>query len=295
MLMIHTSLFRLPKQLVRVWRNEFTRVICDRLSSEKVRNAFFPDTHFLHHSNKLIALRNVKQQLQHMDIRIEKKKMRKCLRVFFFSFMAMCVSCVATIFTWQKIAYNVQKYIEDVVCVACACASMTCSWLWCYCLLIIRAPNRFYRSLCASNIYLMRISKEEKHFLKWMVFLLFSFFYVLFYFFFFFGMYVSSSTPSSLCIKCVVLNTILAVIYILFYCGYKPYLLQSTGINVWRVCICIISAIGTCCGYAFKKPTTTSTATMLMLFFTMVKTSTMNCTNNNNARATTNETKKKCI
>lgn len=40
MLMIHTSLFTLPKQLVRVWRNEFTRCICDRLSSEQVRCFF---------------------------------------------------------------------------------------------------------------------------------------------------------------------------------------------------------------------------------------------------------------
>lgn len=38
--MIHTSLFTLPKQLVRVWRNEFTRCICDRLSSEQVRCFF---------------------------------------------------------------------------------------------------------------------------------------------------------------------------------------------------------------------------------------------------------------
>lgn len=38
--MIHTSLFTLPKQLVRVWRNEFTRCICDRLASEQVRCFF---------------------------------------------------------------------------------------------------------------------------------------------------------------------------------------------------------------------------------------------------------------
>lgn len=31
MLLIHNSLFSMPKQLVRVWRNELTRVICDRL------------------------------------------------------------------------------------------------------------------------------------------------------------------------------------------------------------------------------------------------------------------------
>lgn len=38
MLMIHPSLFTTPKQLVRVWRNEFTRVVCDRLVNEQVRN-----------------------------------------------------------------------------------------------------------------------------------------------------------------------------------------------------------------------------------------------------------------
>lgn len=36
MLLIDHSLFTEPKQLVRVWRNEFTRVICDRLNSEAV-------------------------------------------------------------------------------------------------------------------------------------------------------------------------------------------------------------------------------------------------------------------
>lgn len=45
--MIHTSLFTLPKQLVRVWRNEFTRVICDRLSSEQVRWCSFVFFFFL--------------------------------------------------------------------------------------------------------------------------------------------------------------------------------------------------------------------------------------------------------
>lgn len=39
--MIHKSLFTLPKQLVRLWRNEFTRVICDRLTSEQVKMSFF--------------------------------------------------------------------------------------------------------------------------------------------------------------------------------------------------------------------------------------------------------------
>lgn len=37
--MIHSSLFTLPKQLVRVWRNEFTRVICDRVADEQVSDS----------------------------------------------------------------------------------------------------------------------------------------------------------------------------------------------------------------------------------------------------------------
>lgn len=36
MLLIDSKLFKLPKQFVRVWRNEFTRVICDRLVDDKV-------------------------------------------------------------------------------------------------------------------------------------------------------------------------------------------------------------------------------------------------------------------
>lgn len=37
MLLIDSKMFTLPKQLVRVWRNEFTRVICDRLVDDKVK------------------------------------------------------------------------------------------------------------------------------------------------------------------------------------------------------------------------------------------------------------------
>lgn len=37
MQMIQESQFALPMQLVRVWRNEFMRVICDRFSNEQVR------------------------------------------------------------------------------------------------------------------------------------------------------------------------------------------------------------------------------------------------------------------
>lgn len=35
MLLTHPNFFKEPKQLVRVWRNEFTRVICDRLISQE--------------------------------------------------------------------------------------------------------------------------------------------------------------------------------------------------------------------------------------------------------------------
>lgn len=40
MLMTHSNLFELPKQLVRVWRNEFCRVVCDRLIAEQVSHIF---------------------------------------------------------------------------------------------------------------------------------------------------------------------------------------------------------------------------------------------------------------
>ncbi len=36
MLLIDSKMFKFPKQFVRVWRNEFTRVICDRLVDDKV-------------------------------------------------------------------------------------------------------------------------------------------------------------------------------------------------------------------------------------------------------------------
>lgn len=36
MCLIHPNFFKHPKELVRVWRNEFVRVICDRLISENV-------------------------------------------------------------------------------------------------------------------------------------------------------------------------------------------------------------------------------------------------------------------
>lgn len=80
MLMIHTSLFTLPKQLVRVWRNEFTRCICDRLSSEQVR-CFF----------KRINDDNSNAILTHNLTRIEKsvrqrKNTRHDFRLIFLSF-----------------------------------------------------------------------------------------------------------------------------------------------------------------------------------------------------------------
>lgn len=45
MLLIDSKMFQLPRQFVRVWRNEFTRVICDRLVDDKVTSnasLFFP-------------------------------------------------------------------------------------------------------------------------------------------------------------------------------------------------------------------------------------------------------------
>lgn len=36
MLLIHSNYFKTLRNLVRVWRNEFTRIICDRLISEAV-------------------------------------------------------------------------------------------------------------------------------------------------------------------------------------------------------------------------------------------------------------------
>ncbi|KAI8122976.1 axonemal, Dynein heavy chain 10 [Lucilia cuprina] len=55
MLLIHSNYFKTLRDLVRVWRNEFTRIICDRLTSEKdlelmrrqveneIRETFSPD------------------------------------------------------------------------------------------------------------------------------------------------------------------------------------------------------------------------------------------------------------
>lgn len=39
MLLIEPNFFTVPKQLLRVWRNEFTRVFCDRLNNEAVTGA----------------------------------------------------------------------------------------------------------------------------------------------------------------------------------------------------------------------------------------------------------------
>lgn len=41
MLVIHSHIFTNIKQLIRVWRNEFTRVIGDRLTCEEVRFLLF--------------------------------------------------------------------------------------------------------------------------------------------------------------------------------------------------------------------------------------------------------------
>lgn len=67
--MIHTSLFTLPKQLVRVWRNEFTRVICDRLSSEQV--SIIKRTN---NGNRNVNLENQKKKKQQRKIRMRENR-----------------------------------------------------------------------------------------------------------------------------------------------------------------------------------------------------------------------------
>jgi dynein heavy chain, axonemal len=43
LLLIHSNYFKEPKQLLRVWRNEFCRVMCDRLITKEVSVAFGVD------------------------------------------------------------------------------------------------------------------------------------------------------------------------------------------------------------------------------------------------------------
>lgn len=66
MLLIRPEFFKLPKHLVRVWRNEFQRVFCDRLNSEQVNiifeisfTVFKTKKKQIYKKNILVLVRNV--------------------------------------------------------------------------------------------------------------------------------------------------------------------------------------------------------------------------------------------
>lgn len=299
--MIHTSLFTLPKQLVRLWRNEFTRVICDRLTSEQVRMSsciffffLFSLLIFVQTRNgnnqatlttkngKKIARMNSKDQMKNEECGSQQDSLGVGFLYHFLSLICLCLfsRVAARVFpllfasarplhTWNLKQSKSSVCARTTTCFVILMVALlfAATSIYKHTRQIIRT-NRFYLSLYASNIYLMRVTNKKSNFkMNAFVISLLYVFRTIFFFFlvfvcrFFFCMLFVVSVMFAVSRPVICHSALCSTIGGNNACVYMLLLrLQTISATIngnkrrcVYVCVWHYIAIGMCCGFTFKK------------------------------------------